>query len=297
MTSLTQTAPNIIPPYDLKPNINSQQEINKPIEPVKSVITLRDLLYYNFFSKFGIDFDEKHLQNYHNAINNPKVYNEIQQDVQKLANIVNPSIQVTTDKIAHAWSESLQQVQQNGLKTAVGAIPVVGQVIDEVDNVNKTFNSALEGVNAITNIASDEVQKIENKFNKLNPVNQLAEKVVTAQNAAQEKIGETLSPVTSKIVAAQDAVNSKIDENIDDMVTTNNSNKIRGGAKILSRIQKSVKEFMGHSHSESKKGKLAKKNLGKKGKTSKRFIPIIKNKKTNKILYRIKQSVKEFANV
>jgi hypothetical protein len=290
MTSLTQTAPNIIP------NTNSQQEIN---EPVKSTITLRDLLYYNFFSKFGIDFDEKHLQNYHNAINNPKVYNEIQQDVQKLANIVNPSIQATTDKIANAWSDSLQQVQQNGLKTAVGAIPVVGQVIDEVDNVNKTFNSALQGVNAVTSIASDEVQKIEEKFNKLNPVNQLSEKVVTAQNAAQAKIGETLSPVTSKIVAAQDAVNSKIDENIDNMVISNNFNKagVGGGSKILSRIQKSVKEFMGHSHSESKKGKLAKKNLGKKGKTAKRFIPIIKNKKTNKVLYRIKQSVKEFSNV
>lgn len=275
---------------------NSQEEIN---EPVKTVITLRDLLYYNFFSKFGIDFDEEHLQNYHNAINNPKIYNEIQQDVQKLANIVNPSIQATTDKIAHAWSESLQQIQQNGFKTAIGAIPVVGQVIDEVDNVNKTFNSALEGVNAITSIASDEVQKIEEKFNKLNPVNQLAEKVVTAQNAAQERIGESLLPVTSKIVAAQDAVNSKIDKNIDNMVIANNFNKagIGGGSKILSRIQKSVKEFMGNSHSESKKGKPAKKNLSKKGKTSKRFIPIIKNKKTNKVLYRIKQSVKEFASV
>ena len=85
------------------------------------------------------------------------------------------------------------------------------------------------------------------------------------------------------------------------MVISNNFNKagVGGGSKILSRIQKSVKEFMGHSHShsESKKGKLAKKNLGKKGKTAKRFIPIIKNKKTNKVLYRIKQSVKEFSNV
>ena len=188
--------------------------MQQTVQPVKPTITLRDLLYYNFFSKFGIDFDEKHLQNYHKAINTPAIYNQIQQDVQKLANIVTPSIQATTDQIANAWSQSLQEVQKNGLKTVVGAIPVVGQVIDEVDNVNKTVNSALQGVNAITSIASDEMQKIEDKFNKLNPVNQLAEKVVAVQDAAQSKIGETLLPVTSKIVEAQDAVNSKINENI-----------------------------------------------------------------------------------
>ena len=276
------------------PPVTSKQVAKKKII---TNITLRDLLYYNFFSKFGIDFDEKHLKNYHDAINNPTVYNEIQQDVQKLSNIVNPSIEVTTDKIAHAWSDSLHEVEKDGLKTAVGAIPVVGQVIDEADNVNKTVNSALTGVNAITNITSGEIQKIEEKFNKLNPENQLAEQVEHAQDAAQAKVGETLSPVTSQIAETQDAAQAKIGENIDDMVTINNDNKagVGGGSKILSRIQKSVKEFMGYS--QNKKNKSVKKHLGKKSKTSKRFIPIVKNKKTHKILYRIKQSVKEFANV
>ena len=315
MTSVIQLPPppaeNIgiqekINSQEIQPNINytgqeeskEQQEESKEQteqqQPVNQTITLRDLLYYNFFSKFGLDFDEEHLQNYHKAINTPEIYNEIQQDIQKLANIVTPSIQATTDQIAHAWSESLHDVQQNGLKTAVGAIPVVGQVIDEFDNINKTVNSGLQGINSITTIASDELQKIESKFNKLNPANQLAEKVGALQDVIQEKAGQVLTP----LVEAQDAVNTQINKAQQKIGESLIRPMVQqtGGAKILSRIQKSVKEFVGHS--QSKKGKTSKKNINKK--TNK--IPHViknktKNKKTNKILSRIKQSISEFSNL
>jgi hypothetical protein len=250
-----------------------------------SKITLRDIIFGNFFSKVGLKFDQQHLQDYHDAINNPAVYSQIQQDVQQLANAVNPTIQATSDKIAEAWNKSLHNIQQNGLKTLVSAIPVVGQVIDEVDNVNRTINSGLSGVNAITNIASEELQEIENKFKSLNPVNQLAEKVETAQNAAQEK----LLPIASKIGEVQTQINkvnqAKIDAN---NFLVPESNLQTGGAKVLSRIQKSVKEFV--SQSQSKKGKKSKKKPNKLKNNN-------KNNKTNKILSRIKESVKEFINL
>ena len=258
-----------------------------------SKITLRDIIFGNFFSKVGLKFDQQHLQDYHDAINNPVVYIQIQEDIQQLANAVNPTIQATSDKIAEAWNKSLHSIQQNGLKTLVGAIPVVGQIIDEVDNVNRTINSGLSGVNAITSIASDELQEIENKFKSLNPVNQLAEKVVTAQNAAQNVVQnvvqEKLLPIASKIGEGQAQINEVNQAKID---ATNlfvpESNLQTGGAKILSRIQKSVKEFVNQSQSKSKKGKKSKK--------SKKKLNIPKNK-TNKILSRIKESVKEFINL
>jgi hypothetical protein len=258
-----------------------------------SKITLRDIIFGNFFSKVGLKFDQQHLQDYHDAINNPVVYSQIQEDIQQLANAVNPTIQATSDKIAKAWNKSLHSIQQNGLKTLVGAIPVVGQVIDEVDNVNRTINSGLSGINSITNIASDELQEIENKFKSLNPVNQLAEKVGEAQNAAQNAaqnvVQEKLLPITSKIGKTQAQINkvnqAKIDAN---NFLVPESNLQTGGAKVLSRIQKSVKEFVNQSQSKSKKGKKSKK--------SKKKLNIPKNK-TNKILSRIKESVKEFINL
>lgn len=259
-----------------------------------SKITLRDIIFGNFFSKVGLKFDQQHLQDYHDAINNPVVYSQIQEDIQQLANAVNPTIQSTSDKIAEAWNKSLHHIQQNGLKTFVGAIPVVGQVIDEVDNVNRTINSGLSGINAITNIASDELQEIENKFKSLNPVNQLAEKVETAQNAAQNAaqnvVQEKLLPIASKIGEGQAQINSQINKVNQAKTDATNlfvpeSNLQTGGAKILSRIQKSVKEFVNQSQSKSKKSKKSKKKLN------------IPKNKTNKILSRIKESVKEFINL
>jgi hypothetical protein len=256
----------------------------------KTPITLTDLIYYNFFKKFGLSFDQKSLQQYHDAINDPQVLNVIHEDVKKLANVIDPVIQVTTDKIVTAWSKAVKQIQANGLKTVVGAIPVVGQVIDEVDNVNRTINSGLAGVNAVTGIVSNEVQKVEKTFNDLNPINQATAGIQSAQNAVAKRQNDIIN---------QNFLNLP-DYNKNAAARVSAARVRAGGGAILSRIQKSVKDFTTINKNKTAKNvnfNNMKGGLKQKQKSLKNLI-IQKslNQKGGKILSRIQQSIKEFTN-
>jgi hypothetical protein len=268
-------------PATLNQKPSSNQQVIR-----KTPITLTDLIYYNFFKKFGLSFDQKSLQQYHDAINDPQVLNIIHGDVKKLANVIDPVIQVTTDKIVTAWSKAVKQIQANGLKTVVGAIPVVGQVIDEVDNVNRTINSGLAGVNAVTGIVSNEVQKVEKTFNDLNPINQATAGIQSAQNA----VAKTQNDINQNFLNLPD-------------YNKNAAARVRaGGGAILSRIQKSVKDFT--SINKNKTAKNVKSNNMKGGLKQNQKQKSLKNliiqkslnQKGGKILSRIQQSIKEFTN-
>ena len=241
-------------PATLNQKPSSNQQVIR-----KTPITLTDLIYYNFFKKFGLSFDQKSLQQYHDAINEPQVLNIIHGDVKKLANVIDPVIQVTTDKIVTAWSKAVKQIQANGLKTVVGAIPVVGQVIDEVDNVNRTINSGLAGVNAVTGIVSNEVQKVEKTFNDLNPIIQATAGIQSAQNAVaktQNAVAKTQNDINQNFLNLPD-----YNKNAAARVS---AARVRaGGGAILSRIQKSVKDFT--SINKNKTAKNVKSNNMKGG--------------------------------
>ena len=169
----------------------------------KQNLSLKDVIFYIFLKKLGLNFDQKSLQQYHDAINDPKVLNIIQEDIKKLANVIDPVINVTSGKIVTAWSAAVKKIQSNALKTIVGAIPVVGQVIDEVDNINRTINSGLEGVNSVTGIVAHEVKKVQNTFEKLNPVpnasNIVNRKLETAQNAIANNVATPIQNLNNTL--------------------------------------------------------------------------------------------------
>lgn len=272
---------------------NNTKTINKQ----KTPISLKDVIYYNFFKKFGLNFDQKSLQQYHDAINDPKVLNVIQEDVKKLANVLDPVIQVTSDKIVTAWSAAVKKMQSNGLKTIVGALPVVGQVIDEVDNINRTINSGLEGINSVTGIVSHEVKKVGDTFEELNPIpnasNIVSGKLESAQNAVANTVVAPIQNLNNKVESAQNAVSNTIPV----LEETNNSRLAAGGARILSRIKKSVKNFMDKKNANKKiiNKKLVKtsKNINMKGGYNKNQNNII-SQKGGQILSRIHKSLETF---
>ena len=243
--------------------------------------SLKELAVFGILNKLGIQVNPKSIKDFHDAMNNPKVINSITKDVGKLTNIVNPLIQGTTDKIIAAESQAIKQIEQNGLKTIVGAIPVVGQVIDEVDNVNRTINSGLKGVNAVTGIVTDVIDDANYAFRESNPVNKSNSKIIDGQRHIDNSI------------------NNSINNSVNYQVNKLNSNQMVGGVrKILSRIQKSVQEFTNTNQNQIQNQNQNQKN--KKTKTMKNYKSmkggLNLKQKGGQILSRVNNSIKAFNN-
>jgi hypothetical protein len=295
-------------------NINNHNQVrnNQTKKLNTKRYSLKQLAVFGILNKLGIQVNPKSIKDFHDAMNNPRVINSIAKDVGKLTNIVNPLIQVTTDKIIAAETRAIKQIQQNGLKTIVGAIPVVGQVIDEVDNVNRTINSGLQGVNAVTGIVTDVIDDANYAFREANPINQLNSQIINGQryidNSIDNSLNYPVNQLNSQIIDRQNSINNSVNNSlnyqtnklIDGKNNINNSvnyqtNKLKpvsGGSKILSRIQKSVQEFTNTNQIQNYKNK--------KTKTMKNYKSMkggLNLKQTGgQILSRINDSIQAFNN-
>ena len=297
-------------------NNNNQMRNNQTKKLNTKRYSLKQLAVFGILNKLGIQVNPKSIKDFHDAMDNPRVINSIAKDVGKLTNIVNPLIQVTTDKIIAAETQAIKQIQQNGLKTIVGAIPVVGQVIDEVDNVNRTINSGLQGINAVTGIVTDVIDDANYAFREASPINQINSQIIDGQRYIDNSINNSINyPINqlnsqiidgqryidnsvnyptnrlnSQIIDRQNAINNSVNNSVNYPV--NQLKSISGGSKILSRIQKSVQDFTNTNQIQNKKNKKTK--TLKNYKSMKGGLNL--NQNGGQILSRINDSIQAFNN-
>ena len=271
-------------------NNNNQMRNNQTKKLNTKRYSLKQLAVFGILNKLGIQVNPKSIKDFHDAMDNPRVINSIAKDVGKLTNIVNPLIQVTTDKIIAAETQAIKQIQQNGLKTIVGAIPVVGQVIDEVDNVNRTINSGLQGINAVTGIVTDVIDDANYAFREASPINQINSQIIDGQRYIDNSVNYPTNRLNSQIIDRQNAINNSVNNSVNYPV--NQLKSISGGSKILSRIQKSVQDFTNTNQIQNKKNKKTK--TLKNYKSMKGGLNL--NQNGGQILSRINDSIQAFNN-
>lgn len=226
-----------------------------------------EVLTSGILNGLGIKLDSKSIEDYNKLLHNPVALKKMESGLQNLTNVVvAPVFTNALNQMVEPLSEGIHKIEENVLNEAVSAIPVVGQGIEMGKYALGTGAAVLETANQVTNIAKDSVEQIQEAAEKLNPINKINNQINNQIESLENSIA---IPINNKQIIGK-----------------------AGGARILSRIQKSVKNFIGKSK------KITHKNTNKKGsmkggsynKNKKRVL----SQKGGQILSRINESLKTF---
>jgi hypothetical protein len=227
--------------------------------------TLYTILVGNLLHIMGISVNQT-VDELNNILNNEESVKQLKQNISKFVNIADPLIDTTINKIIQKWNDSIKKMGQNLSMSIVQVIPILGQVIGEINSIQLIFSNFLDIFKSTGDILKNTLNTASDEFAKTLPENPI--------NLPQ------IDMPHQRIVV--------------------------GGAKILSRIRKSVKQFMGKKNEFTNKEfinkKIINKNLTKKSKNINNMKGGTYNKNKNyiisqkggQILSRINESLKSF---
>ena len=224
------------------------------------------VLVGNLLHIMGINVNQT-VDDLNNILNNEKSVEQLKQNISKFVNIADPLVDETINKIIQKWNDSIKKMGQNLSMSIIQIIPILGQVIGEINSIQLIFSNILDMFKSTGDILKNTLNSASNEFAKTLPQNPI-------------KLPE--NPI-------------KLPQNQE------------GGAKILSRIRRSVKQFMGKKNEFTNKEFINKKivdkkitkktkNINMKGGYNKNKNNII-SQKGGQILSRIHKSLETFNNV
>ena len=238
----------------------------------------------SILNALGVKLDPKSIENYDNLLHNPVALEKMKSGLENLTNkVVTPVVNNAVNQMAQPVSEGIHKAEASLLNAGVSVIPLVGDIVNTGKSLTNAANAGLETFTAVTDITKSGIEQIQeqaaelNQLNQLNKLNEFNNKVASAQNVAAKNIN-------NKVASAQNVA----------AIPKNNSFVGRRGGAILSRIKKSVKQFIGKKRTKTAKNI----NINIKGRYSKN-----KNKKNiisqkgGQILSRINESLKTFNNM
>jgi hypothetical protein len=243
-----------------------------------------EVLTSGILNGLGIKLDAQSIENYDKLLHNPVALEKMESGLENLTNaVVAPVFDNALNQLTPTLNKNIDQLKKAAVEVPLTVIPGVPTIIA----ASEALTSGLNTVTAVTTAATDSIQKIEDEAAKLNPINQINNQIESAQNAVVNTVAIPIGNINNTSIRDDDRL-----ENID------NIKRQRGGARILSRIQKSVKNFMGKSKKITHKNTNTNTNTNKKrsmkGGTYNKNKKRVFSQKGGQILSRINESLKTF---
>jgi hypothetical protein len=305
-------------------NINRKNTISHPKQKPKNrtkknVPDLFTLVAGNLLRVIGINVNQT-VNELNIILSNKQSVEQLKKNIAELVDITNPLIDETINKIIQKWNEGIKKMGQNLSMSIVEFIPILGQIISEINSIQLIISNFLGIFKSTGYIVNTTLNNASRKYYRrlaaaqnvvTAPIrlaqNAVAEKIQSTENAVAENLQLAQNTITTPIKSAQNAVA----ENLQSVLNTppeenpiSGKRNITGGAKILSRIQKSVKQFMGKNNEFTNKEfinkKIIDKNPEKTSKNTTMKVGYNKNQnniisqKGGQILSRINESLKSF---
>jgi hypothetical protein len=256
-------------------------------------ITSLQLILSNFL---GIFKDTGEIINNTLTSASNRYYYEIQKQTQNIVaapiNKFNKKKRLVKNALVNTVAGPIEKINE---QREIAENAVAGQIL----SAQNTLAAPIEKINEQREIAENAVagQLLSAQNTLAAPIEKINEQTELAQNAvagqllsAQNTLAAPIEKINKQTELAQNTISKKnsIPEEINN--SNNKRPKLSGGGAILSRIQKSVKNFMGKKNESINKEFIDK----KKTKTSKN---IIISQKGGQILSRIHKSLETFNNI
>ena len=243
-----------------------------------------EVLTSGILNGLGIKLDTQSIENYDKLLHNPVALEKMESGLENLTNVVvAPVFDNALNQLTPTLNKNIDQLKKAAVEVPLTVIPGVPTVIA----ASEALTSGLNTVTAVTTAATDSIQKIEDEAAKLNPINKINNQIESAQNAVVNTVAIPIGNIN----------NTALDENSIGPINNNQITGKSGGGRILSRIQKSVKNFMGKSkkntHKNTNKQNTNKKRSMKGGTYNKNKKRVF-SQKGGQILSRINESLKIF---
>jgi hypothetical protein len=230
-------------------------------------LPLGEVVVGSLLGGVGLNLDSKSIENYDKLLHDPVALEKMETGLENLTNIATPILSKTIDQMVEPVSEGIHKVEANVLNGTVSALPLVSEVVNVTKSAASATTAGLDTFTEVTDIAKDNIETFQDEAAKLNTV--------------AIPIGK---------------INNTAIREDDRLENTDSIKRQRGGARILSRIQKSVKNFMGKSKKNTHKNthKNTNKKRSMKGGTYNKNNKRVLSQKGGKILSRINESLKIF---
>ena len=191
-----------------------QVQDNQQVQEGVQYLSVGDLATAAAINTVGLKVDDKSIENLLKFTNNPVAVEKVRDIALKVTNeIAAPVLSSAITQMVEPVNEATNKIKDNVLNIGITSVPIIGPGLEDAQLLLKTGSEVLDVTNKGLNVFSNSIQKIQDEAEKLHPINQLNNQI------------ESLSiPINNNQVSAA-----------------------AGGGRILSRIQKSVKNFMGKS--------------------------------------------------
>jgi hypothetical protein len=261
--------------------VNNRNFLNKTVK----YYPLKEVFSGGILNALGIKLDAKSIENYDKLLHNQVALQKIKSGLNNLTNVVvAPVVNNAVSQMEQPISDGIHKSEAALLNAGVSIIPGVSEVVNTTKSLSNAATAGLDTFTAVTDIATQGIEQIQEQAAELNPINQINNKIESAQTAVAENINNKVESaaqnINNKVASAQTAAVQKV--------------LAGGSAKILSRIRKSVKQFMGKKRTNTAKNVIMKGgtyNNSNKNKNS------IISQKGGQILSRIHKSLETFNNI
>jgi hypothetical protein len=224
-------------------------------------LSLGDVVTGAVIDGVGLKVDPESIENLRKFTNNPVAVEQVKDSVLEVTNeIIAPAFSNTIDQLTPKLNQNIDQLKKAAVSVPLSAIPFVPTLI-------ATSNAATAGLDTFTTASTALKDTIENVQDKLE----------STQNAVVNKVALPI-------------------ESLENSMAISKPFNGTGGGRILSRIQKSVKNFMGKSKKITHKNTNTKinKKRSMKGGTYNKNKKRVFSQKGGQILSRINESLKIF---
>jgi hypothetical protein len=253
-------------------------------------VSIGEVIVSSLINKLGIKLDEKSIENFNNLMNNNVLLEKLKSGLKKFTNeVIVPSANIAVKQMEKPVNDGINKTKAAALNIPVSIIPGISEVFNTTKALSNTATAGLNTATAVAKIATNSIEQVNKK---------ITGNINTGQNAVAGNLNAGQNTAEGQVNAAQNDV----------PVETAQNAKLRGGGAVISRIKKSVKNFMGknkesdnkesdNKESTNKKIKKTSKNITMKGGTYNKNKNNIISQKGGQILSRINESLKTFNNI
>jgi hypothetical protein len=252
-----------------------QVQDNQQVQEGVQYLSVGDLATAAAINTVGLKVDDKSIENLLKFTNNPVAVEKVRDIALKVTNeIAAPVLSSAITQMVEPVNEATNKIKDNVLNIGITSVPIIGPGLEDAQLLLKTGSDVLDVTNKGLNVFSNSIQKIQDEAEKLDPMNQL-----------NNQIESLAIPINNNQV-----------ESLAIPINNNQVSAAAGGGRILSRIQKSVKNFMGKSKKITHKNTNTKinKKRSMKGGTYNKNKKRVFSQKGGQILSRINESLRTF---
>jgi len=237
-----------------------------------------EVLTSGILNGLGIKLDAQSIENYDKLLHNPVALEKMESGLENLTNVVvAPVFDNAITQLTPTLNKNIDQFKKAAVSVPLSVIPLVPTLIA----ASNAATAGLDTFTAASSALTDSIETVQDEAAKLNPINQLNNEIESAQNAVVNTVAIPIGKINNTAIREDDRLEN-----------TDNIKRQRGGARILSRIQKSVKNFMGKSKKITHKNTNKKRSM--KGGTYNKNKKRVFSQKGGQILSRINESLKTF---